>query len=197
MDSAQLKVFYSKFEDWLNSHVHSDRIYILIAGWIIIYFLWYIFFEKSVLEKINNLEASIVSQQKALKTFENEIVAISAKSKALSLQKKQDEINNNAASHDKLPLASKKDNDIIIQTILTPKDDIHLISLDTSSTLEANKPPERDIVAITFTSTYFATMNYLAELEKLPWCLSWDSLEYKVAKYPDAQVVINLHIVNS
>ena len=46
---------------------------------------------------------------------------------------------------------------------------------------------------IKFQADYFSTTKYLSRLEKLPWPIYWDSLQYKVQNYPKGDVVIKLH----
>jgi MSHA biogenesis protein MshJ len=52
-------------------------------------------------------------------------------------------------------------------------------------------------LSIEFRANYFDTISYLSRLEKLPWHLYWDSLEYKVTKYPEADVVVQLYVLSS
>jgi MSHA biogenesis protein MshJ len=52
-------------------------------------------------------------------------------------------------------------------------------------------------IILEFHANFFDTIAYLARLEKLPWHLYWDSLEYKVMKYPDADVVVQLYILSN
>jgi type II secretory pathway component PulM len=194
MDNAKLKEFYNRFQNWLTSHSHIDRVLITLAGFIIIYLLWYIFFQKPLLEKIDQHHIAIATQKKEIAVFTNQIAQIKIDEKALLAKKKTEKI----SPETKVPLASQKDNDIIIQTILTPQQNVQFLRLNNLTPSPGGaKPPIKNDVELAFNSNYISTINYLSQLEKLPWCLSWDSLEYKVVKYPDAEVVINLHIVNS
>jgi MSHA biogenesis protein MshJ len=45
-----------------------------------------------------------------------------------------------------------------------------------------------------FQADYFSTITYLSRLEKLPWPIYWESLQYKVLAYPKADVIIKFHI---
>jgi hypothetical protein len=197
MDNAKIKEFFAICENWLNQHSHRDRLFLLLAGWIVIYLLWYSLFEKSVLADIAQLNTTIAAHEKDYLVFQNEIKEITAKGKSISEQKKRDALALKNNVETRLPLASQKDNDIIIQAILTPQENMRFLRLDNTPANGAAKTTIKNNVQLSFSTDYFGTINYLSQLEKLPWCLSWDSLEYKVANYPDAVVVINLHIVNS
>jgi MSHA biogenesis protein MshJ len=49
---------------------------------------------------------------------------------------------------------------------------------------------------IEFYSDYFGTVDYLSRLEKLPWHIFWDSLEYKVIQYPKADVKLKIYVLS-
>ncbi len=49
---------------------------------------------------------------------------------------------------------------------------------------------------IVFEGNYFKTLNYLRALEAMPWSLYWDNVEYRVTKYPKANVVITVHTLS-
>lgn len=200
LDKAQLQIWYDKSEKWWEHHPHRERLYLLIFIWAAILLFWYAFFEKPYTDNQKDISSKIVAQNKQIEEFNKEIAhataqgnKIVAEQKAIAEQKKL------------LPAidyASDKDNERIIQTILAPKDNVKFISLKTQPTESKTLANQSTVVTknhveISFVSNYFDTMAYLAELEKLPWCLTWDSLDYKVNTYPEAQVSINLHIVNS
>jgi len=47
---------------------------------------------------------------------------------------------------------------------------------------------------VKFQADYFSTIQYLSRLEKLPWHVYWDSLQYRVQTYPKGDVIIKFHI---
>lgn len=51
-------------------------------------------------------------------------------------------------------------------------------------------------MVIEFKGTYLSTLRYLQALEKLPWRIFWDSVEFKVDKYPHAHVTIAVHTLS-
>jgi hypothetical protein len=52
-------------------------------------------------------------------------------------------------------------------------------------------------IAWTFTGDYFSTLEYLKQFDTLKWHLFWDDLSYRVSKYPQATVVIELHTITA
>ena len=57
-------------------------------------------------------------------------------------------------------------------------------------------PLYRHGVRITFLSNYFSTMAYLEKMESLPWRLFWDRLDYQVVKYPESEVLLQVHTLS-
>ena len=52
-------------------------------------------------------------------------------------------------------------------------------------------------VTISLEGSYFNVMNYLAELEKLPWKIYWEFLDYRVDKYPKAIVMLQVYTLST
>jgi len=44
--------------------------------------------------------------------------------------------------------------------------------------------------------TFTDTLNYLTDIEKLPWRFFWDDLSYKVEKYPVGVVTIKINTLS-
>jgi len=54
----------------------------------------------------------------------------------------------------------------------------------------------RHELIITLQGSYFDTLNYLQSLEKLPWRINWDMINYKVIHYPLAEINIHLYTLS-
>ncbi len=52
-------------------------------------------------------------------------------------------------------------------------------------------------IIIKFLGDYFSTMDYLQAIEKLKWKIFWDKIEYKVTKYPMAEITLHIHTLNT
>ncbi len=50
---------------------------------------------------------------------------------------------------------------------------------------------------IEFSGDYFETIRYLQYLDQLPWFLSFDSLQYKVDEYPNANVKVAITVLGA
>src|SRR6185437_2174304 len=52
-------------------------------------------------------------------------------------------------------------------------------------------------LAVEVRGDFFTIAVYLNRLEKLSWHLYWDSLEYKVIKYPEADAILQFYVLNN
>lgn len=90
----------------------------------------------------------------------------------------------------------------MLYELLKATNDLTLIELENLQPKEVNlhqslsRTIEHDIY-IKFIGNYFSTMHYLQSIEKLPWKIFWDKLEYKVTKYPMAEVTLSIHTIDN
>ena len=195
--------YYLRFENWLNGHTHRSRIYILLIGWSLIFFFWYYLLEKPLNEKkITSLElkesADIQHQD-----FDKESAAIvkkASENQALALSNEEE------LKQFRVIFVPPNDTSRVIKQILMPHQNISFtswkeIDVVTSSDLKPEPAKKEEIIKnayqLIFQSDFFSTKDYLDSLEKLPWCLAWDSLEYIVVKYPEAAITINLRFMDA
>ena len=52
-------------------------------------------------------------------------------------------------------------------------------------------------VALQLQGAYFDVVDYLEALEQLPWGLRWDTLNYRAASYPNAQVTLQVYTLTT
>jgi hypothetical protein len=128
---------------------------------------------------------------------ESEKVTKEAEARAVKQRQSQEA---RGALKTKVEWASSSDIDEIIKAILNIKHNVQFVSLRTTTASEATAlgvPPTGNTLELVFNSSYFDTIAYLEQLEKIPWCLSWDNIEYKVTTYPQATVTVHLSIVSN
>jgi MSHA biogenesis protein MshJ len=54
----------------------------------------------------------------------------------------------------------------------------------------------RHSMNLTLQGDYFSTLNYLKALENLPWRIHWDSIDYNVKAYPQAETRIQVYTLS-
>lgn len=90
-----------------------------------------------------------------------------------------------------------------IRQLLQEDKEISLINLETEQdssnkeTLNAAKSnvSHKYTLLLEFSANYFSTVAFLQRLEKMPWLLGWDKLDYEVTDYPLAKVALKIHIL--
>lgn len=204
-----------KIQNWFKMRGPRERIYLFVLGLVVMYLLCFVVLIKTLSAQKKQLKAKIIALDLQKNSYIKEIGVLKTLLKDQSFIKKLDEekaissnmhIAEEKLKHLKPILASTAELPILTKTILNHtgynytlinlKDlPSHPWVLDVSSkqdiTFETNGIFENGFV-IEIKSDYFATIQYLTWLEKLPYHLYWDSLEYKVLEYPTADVLISL-----
>lgn len=55
----------------------------------------------------------------------------------------------------------------------------------------------RHSVKLTLQGPYFSVVEFLIRLEKMPWRVYWDSIDYSVARYPDGKVQLEVYTLST
>lgn len=71
-----------------------------------------------------------------------------------------------------------------------------LISSEDQAKTQGSYQIYRHGFSIEFEGSYMATLRYIEALEKLPWTFFWDGVEYRVERYPDSTVRLNLYTLS-
>lgn len=88
------------------------------------------------------------------------------------------------------------DNDVILVSLKKfPLQRLVVPDIDNKNILMQNIYQHK--LTLQLSGSYFNVLAYLTRLEKLPWHLYWDSLEYKVIKYPEASVIVQLYVLSN
>ncbi len=196
-----------------------ERVFVIFLGWAVIYVLWFFIASYPLHGKIRALNNQVATLNTQIKGVEQQVSAIEAWAQSDKTQEKN-QLQQKLQTQDKglkksietsVVSANGKNN-----LAMVLKD---IISVNTSSALVANiknlgseslfstsgidldhipslvKNITKDGIQVQFKSDYFNTLTYLTKLEGLQWRFYWDSLEYKVADYPQAEVVMKFYIL--
>ena len=186
-----MKELLAKYQETIDKLPANARFIILAAILGIILVIWYYSFWEDLQdsmdaksEQIKTLESSVPALKKQLQVMEKKIKA------------KRGPEAIKARSTSKI-LSPKQARTVLHDLLMTNK---HLVLLQLK-----NLPPkavalpnskvkifEHGII-IKFLGDYFSTMSYLQDIEKLPWKIFWDKLEYKVTEYPAAEITLHIH----
>jgi hypothetical protein len=174
----------SHIQKWFEQRSHKDRLGLLIIGCICISCFWYIYFYKQLVSQIKDIQTNITANVLQVKALKQQMANIM---KDVELEKLQPEL-----AHRNMTIESLPNENQLIKQLLIPQPGIvfrNLTNLSSGNSYFGAK--------FEFSSNYLNAIVYLKRIEKLPWCLVWDSLEYKVTHYPEAIVMVNLHVVKT
>lgn len=90
----------------------------------------------------------------------------------------------------------------LLESMLRDLSDLKLVSMETIEKVPFNTDAEHSAlykhrVKIIFTGEYQNMLRYLKKVEKLPFPIAWESLEYKITRFPQAQIVLIVYMLSS
>ena len=92
-----------------------------------------------------------------------------------------------------------------LRDMLKQQGNLKLIQLETlpaspfGESKQQDQPPVRvyqHAMKLTLQGDYFSTLTYLKSLENLPWRIHWDSIDYQVKEYPQAETRIQVYTLS-
>ncbi len=91
----------------------------------------------------------------------------------------------------------------VLSDLLKQDKQLNLIKLDTvpvTPLLEASKQSQHPIykhgLVLQFSGNYLATLKYLKALEAMPWNFIWESIDYQVKNYPQAEIILRVYTLS-
>lgn len=207
--SSKNAALFRSLGEKVDSYLFRERLIIIILAFTIIFSVWYFIMFFPTQRAITNyqLQTKIMTQQYEAQKAEYNAIVIQLI--GASDQKKQqllkDEIKRLDESLAKIAQQVVPANQMadMFKDLLIKEGRLTFVSLQ-SLPAKALVSPE-DLAAVdqfslleqgmqfTFRGDYFNTLKYLEDIEKSKWRLFWDSLSYKVDKYPQAMVTFTVH----
>lgn len=207
-------------QQWTDQKSVNLRVLMLIVGCIIIYLVWIILFDHSSSSEEKKLANQIQVIQKKMTEIQQQSDAIIgvmtnanlAQTVAAGKQLTGKSLELKQQLQKKAPFfVTEADLAKFTKDILSEQNNISSANIknfpeepwipssgiDTSSLPAALSKIYKHDFQIEFKSTYLNTMNYLSRLEALPWHIYWESLDYHVETYPDAQVTLKFYVLST
>jgi MSHA biogenesis protein MshJ len=189
------------------------RILVLIAGCVIIWFLWDSVLDAPLQTKVTENADKVQTLSIQVQQIENRLRGIEAQNTPAAIKtalqqrdgllKQLAEINAKTVAFSNQQLSP----DQVMKTVkalLLEEPGLTLKSAENGAPIPINPAgvkTEKPLlyqhnIIIEFSGSYFATLHYLQRLEKLPWRLYSDALDYQVQQYPQAKVTLHLHTLS-
>src|SRR5579872_1790371 len=195
-------------KQWLLQRSPRERIILFALVFFGIYFIWNVFFgwplargDQAMSEQIKKTQVAMNAQQEQINVLfkvVKEPTFLSMLQNYKKTQAQTDIFTHNMAGF--VPgIVPMRNLANLVTDILGAQGDVGLMSLK-KQPLESLIPKDFNSanlpayfyeiykypLEIEFHSNYFSTLAFLQRLEKLPWHIYWDGLDYKVLQYPEA-----------
>lgn len=213
----QRKEFFIKTsESWemiqtlVNARTSRERILLLVTGSAFFISVIYTLLISPINEKMVNIKeekANLIQQYDAT---HNQLLALQGSKSAVKstaelqleelLEKKNESLlkfKNKIIPPTRIPY--------LLESMLRDLSNLKLVSLETLERVPFNSAKVsndnsalyKHRVRITFTGEYLNLLRYLKKVEKLPFPIGWESLEYKITRFPQAQIVLTIYMLSS
>lgn len=202
----------------INERTLRERILILLFGMI---FIWFIFdialllpHKQKVLaisDQINVLKRQTIDLRTQILSIQNAKQAATPKEtsqKKQLLEKQMADLNREIKQISE-HLVKSSEMASLLENFLSQHQHLKLIeikNLPPQSILSENDTKEAEKLnhsalfihplVLIFEGSYFQTIQYLENLEKMPWRFFWDELDYQVIAYPEARITLKLHTMS-
>lgn len=212
-----MKAWKRHYNQWIEKYNDWQRVVLLAISVLTLTIVWYFVFMHPLNLQLDSYTAQTDQIKYQLKQTQDEINTILNNAKKPAdpklIQKKEllqlqlTESENKVSSLSKT-MVSDTEMSKALKAIMTKENGLELVNIKSSPptlvtrlngfALPANSLPiYSHNITLEFQGTYFATLHYLQRLEKLPWHLFWDELNYEVIKYPQAKIVLTVHTLNT
>lgn len=200
-----------KYKSRFNMLSLRERLMVFVAVFGVLLVLWY-FVLWNVLQPERGgvdggvtyaqLKPEVASLKKVLKLSRTKLTSLSGQNAKLAAQIKQHKQGAVTTLSDFLQeLISPVQMHSVLKDMLQSQHGLKLISFENIPGKIIGTPNTQYMlyehgISIKFQGSYLSVLHYLEGLENLEWGFYWDSLEYKVTKYPAAEVTLELHTLS-
>lgn len=187
-----MKARLEKINNEFEKKPSRTRLLILCSGILIIFLLWLFIFYWPLNEDIHQLQLGIDTTTRQMNQMnsliETTIAEVNSQTETLNARSQQLRLTHKSPKN-YAKIKTIEQFDQLMQGVINAQGNLILTDIKKSTTNGVFT------VEIKLQCTYFQAREYLQRLEDLPWCISWEMLDYKVSTYPQADMTIILHAV--
>jgi len=211
-----MKLSWIDFREWYNSRGMREQVFVLLATCSAIFMFWKVFMLDRLLASQAGMEGQISFSEKKIDDLKNQYDMLKNDTGTVDkLRQQVDATEKELVQIDKSigsftqNLISPTEMTIALRTILSDTPGLTLTKIESLSTeklVKATSTDQKQVASdvqlykhgmvLEFQGDYFSTYNYLVRLEHLKWQFLWDSILYKVEKYPVAKTRIVVHTLS-
>lgn len=189
---------------WLRKRSKRDLIILLVIGWVVIYFIWYVVLQHGLVKQKKEMEhnLNLLQEQRNIAHEKIEIILNATERNPAY----QDWVKRKGSQNTVITQTlSGKDVVGVVKAFLAKQPGITLINLKKLSdelgtskelAIRMGKQIQKQGFQMQFQANYFDTLNYLERMETLPWHVYFSRVEYNVTTYPDANVTAVFYLLS-
>jgi MSHA biogenesis protein MshJ len=216
----KLKPYFEKYDE----RVLRERILLFLSAMAVIFLLWDLAIQSSMDKKTKSAKADLLVLNTQRAALQTKIAATTQEllSDPNLLKKNQIEQLQTSVAQVDLQLHSASESLIrseqlpeALQQVLQKSQKLHLLNVSTLAASElqiarvgttSSKKSEPELmsagvfkhtVILKVTGKFFQVNDFLLTLENLPWRFYWESLDYKVTEYPNAEITLRVYTLSS
>ncbi len=214
-----MKALWQKTSDQISALSQREKVLLLLTGLIIIpgvidFFLIQPLRDSSTLlqqqtQAINQRMASFTSQQAELLTEIENDPAMELERRIVGVEKALGGAKQSLIQYTDTLVAPQR-MALMLENMLHERENLQLVSLENLPVAplfkreDATKEKESDVfglyrhgIRLVFKGDYMKTMDYMQNLEQLPWKFYWQSFSYEVQQYPQSLITINIYTLST
>jgi len=203
MDLEPYKKYLDKINGWLLGLSQRERLLALFTCLVTIYMVWEFLFMMPLGEEYEAIQIEQQVVQEQIRVLEDQIIAINTPegSKEGIVSQHQRLQQDLQKLHEHLgiftnELVSPTQMATILRDMFSQEQNLQLILLESLPAESMSPTLYKHGMVLKFAGDFFSVLHYLEQLEKLDWQIFWDNLEYKVAKYPMAEITMRIHTLS-
>jgi len=214
-----------KIQESIDGRIVRERALILLAALALIFMLWNFLVQAAFDKKMLSLRGQLTSLAAERQTSQSQILAATQlllndpnKPKLEQITQLKQDI---SALEQQLGLASKNLIKVeqlpealqdvlrntqqltLLEVKTLPAQELRFISPGSSTSAPADANAEHQVgiyqhlVELRVSGSYGQLLQFLTALEHLPWRFYWQSLDYRVVAYPNAEVILRVYTLST
>lgn len=201
-----INAYIEQYREWFNAREKREKVLVFIASWAVIYALFTLLLFNPIGEKNDELRKEVTTTSNEIKKTEDQLKFLNEipntpiyKDWVKQNQQYQSLKKEYAAL---LTTSTKERWEEIIRTILASHPNINMVSISqlpettyASANAKANDHIYEQQMRLIISGNFVDIVAYLQALEKALINIHWNSLDYKVTEYPNADVTMEFSIL--
>lgn len=214
-----------KIQEKIDARIIRERALIFLSALALVFMLWSFIVQSSIDKKMQETHTQLATLATQRTTLQTQIAAITQnllndpnKQKKTQISQLQSDISGlesqlqnvsqNLIKAEQLPQAlqevlQKTEQLTLLEVKTLPAQELHFIQVGTANGAQPVTGDEtsagvyQHAVELRVSGSYSQVVQFLIALEHLPWRFYWQSLDYSVAHYPNAEVILRVYTLSS